>query len=373
METGSNISVTNASCPPIVKADTNGVLASIYIPPEGCEFPPGLVPGFRQNGEKIVWGCGRGSDRDQRNTPAVQRQYVEARIAAMQGKNGRYGGFLCDTDTSGRKVAWINRPAARLLTEHLQPGDSIVVHKMDRISRTMQETPRLLAWLSLNEIDLYVCDQGGQAIDYVGATAKFMIHVTAATAQLYSDLNSERVKDVVEYRKANNLPWYGSPRFGWGRRPTQEITAFGRKRLAWEYYPHEKERSDIRWMYERYYKDGWPISKIHDVLKKQRWLRASGKPWATTSKTGAPTRSLIWSAIKYLRWQIETYGQENWDDWTFTLAKVKGNSGGIKHRRPSVSGPSSSDGALREPVASLDVPLFPDQPRSRIASEGTGE
>ena len=283
MGTINRVRTTDSSRTPVESTDTRGApLSAMYHPPKGCAMPLALIDAdFRKGGESIVWGYGRGSDEDQRNTPIVQRQYVEARIEALNGKAGKYGGFFCDEDTSGRKIAWIRRPAARILTELLQAGDSIVVHRLDRIGRSLQDVPRLLAWLNLNKIDLYVCDQGGQAIDYAGANSKFMVHVTAAAAQLYSDLNSERIRETFASLKARNLPWYGRPRFGWGRQPVNHRDANGRTRLRWEYYPCERERAEIRLMVDKYGREGWTLVRIWDDLRRRNCLRADGvKKWA---------------------------------------------------------------------------------------------
>ena len=375
MGTISKVRTTDSSRTPVESTDTRGApLSAMYHPPKGCAMPLALIDAdFRKGGESIVWGYGRGSDEDQRNTPIVQRQYVEARIEALNGKAGKYGGFFCDEDTSGRKIAWIRRPAARILTELLQAGDSIVVHRLDRIGRSLQDVPRLLAWLNLNQIDLYVCDQGGQAIDYAGANSKFMVHVTAAAAQLYSDLNSERIRETFASLKARNLPWYGRPRFGWGRQPVNHRDADGRTRLRWEYYPCERERTEIRWMVDKYGREGWSLNRIWDDLRRRNCLRADGvKKWADRLPCGQRALVPIWSAILYFWAQHAKWGTEAWDDWTIPIRALT-TGRGYKHRRASVSDPSLLGASLRSPVEALDVPLLPDLPRSHSGSEAMGE
>ncbi len=374
MGTINRVQTTNSSRLPVENAGTKGTpLSAMYRPPKGCTMPPALIePDFRKNGESIVWGYGRGSDEDQRNTPIVQCQYVEARIEALNGKAGKYGGFFCDQDTSGRKIAWIRRPAAKILTELLQPGDSIVVHRLDRIGRSLQDVPRLLAWLNLNKIDLYVCDQGGQAIDYAGANSKFLVHVTAAAAQLYSDLNSERIRETFASLKARNLPWYGRPRFGWRRRPINHRDANGRTRLRWDYYPCERERAEIRWMVDKYYREGWTLTRIWDDLLRRNCLRADGvTKWAYRLPCGQRALVPIWSAIQYFGAQCEKWGTEAWDDWTIPIRAQTTSQGRIAYR-VSASVPSVPDVSLRLPVEALDVPLLPDLPRSSTDAEDTG-
>ena len=327
---------------------TNGnPLSAMYNPPIGTTMPEALLDMSILQQRPCIWGYGRASDADQCNTPTVQNAYVKALGATLQGT---WGGFFCDFDVSGWKVPFARRPAARLLLDHMLPGDHLIIHKLDRISRNMKDTPRLMGWLSDNQINLYICDFGGSRVDLTSSVAKFMVNIMGSTSQFYSELMSERVREVALSMKTRGIPYCHRHRYGMHRVPSTG------KRI-WEFVydaAAEAERTQIREWYHKHY----VLRQDFRVLSRDAAARnlcdCDGTPWSGYSARGIIKTFRIDSAVKFLRRMItEGRGDSGWADFTITT-RIRPYEERKKARRALGIAPSACAAALLVPTEALD-------------------
>lgn len=116
---------------------------------------------------------------------STEEQSVEMQTDALE----RAG---CDRvyhdSASGTK--W-DRPGFADLMDHLRPGDSVVVWKLDRLGRTTKELIELMGHFEEMGVEFVSLSDG---IDTTTATGRFFFRVMASFAELERDLISERTR-----------------------------------------------------------------------------------------------------------------------------------------------------------------------------------
>lgn len=140
----------------------------------------------------MKYGYGRVSTADQ--NAELQRQSLE--------KAG------CDAiyvDTVSGGISPRRRPEMKKLLEKLQPGDQLVVWKLDRLSRTMVDMVLFIDELRENGVEFISLTQG---IDTTTSGGRAFIAMTAVFAQFEREQISERVKagQAATGRKGGRRP-----------------------------------------------------------------------------------------------------------------------------------------------------------------------
>ena len=101
------------------------------------------------------------------------------------------------------------RPELEATLQDLQKGDTLVVCKLDRLCRSLQELLNLSSELERRQINLCVLDQ---QLDTSTPAGKLMFHVLGAVAEFERSLAIERTRASVAHRKANGGDVGGRPR-----------------------------------------------------------------------------------------------------------------------------------------------------------------
>jgi len=123
-------------------------------------------------------GYARVSTRDQR--PEAQEERLrEAGCARV----------FTDHGASGTRAS---RPEWDRCLERLEPGDTLVCVKLDRIGRSVRNLVDVMADLGRRDVDLVVLDQ---AIDTSTPGGRLVFHVLAAIAEFERELIVERTRD----------------------------------------------------------------------------------------------------------------------------------------------------------------------------------
>lgn len=84
-----------------------------------------------------------------------------------------------------------NRPALQAANRALRPGDILVVWKLDRLGRSLQDLMGILGELERRDIGFTSLSDG---IDTTTAAGKLLFHITGAVAEFERCLVSERTK-----------------------------------------------------------------------------------------------------------------------------------------------------------------------------------
>lgn len=98
---------------------------------------------------------------------------------------------------SSRKA---QRPQLAAALAALQPGDTLVIVRLDRLARSLRELLEITANLEERGIALKVLTQG---IDTSTPTGRLLFGMLGAIAQFERDLSAERLAESIRHRKVN--------------------------------------------------------------------------------------------------------------------------------------------------------------------------
>lgn len=90
------------------------------------------------------------------------------------------------------------RPEGSKLLSIVQPGDMILLYKLERAFRNVSDGSAVIKWLTLKPVRIVVLDMGG-TLDSGTAAGMLGIHSMLATAEFFSHNAGERVKDAQDY------------------------------------------------------------------------------------------------------------------------------------------------------------------------------
>lgn len=100
-----------------------------------------------------------------------------------------------ETISSGKK----DRPVLAKVMRELQPGDTLVICKLDRWARSLKELLVMAAELQERGVALHVLDQ---AIDTSTPTGRLMFQVLGAVAEFERELGIQRSRESIAHRRA---------------------------------------------------------------------------------------------------------------------------------------------------------------------------
>ena len=118
------------------------------------------------------------------------------------------------------------RPQLDAALQFLCEGDTLCVHRLDRLARSTTDLLRIVDLLEAKAVGLRILDFGGSEVDTRSATGRLIITVFAALGQWECDLMKSRQRAGIE--RAKSLGRYK------GRAPTARAKLPEMERLAAE-------------------------------------------------------------------------------------------------------------------------------------------
>ena len=91
--------------------------------------------------------------------------------------------------------AYKERPELNRLLENLRPGDTLIVYKLDRLGRTIEQLIKMVNSLNDNNINFISVQDN---IDTTTSHGKFIFHIFCAMAEMERNLIRERTKAGLE-------------------------------------------------------------------------------------------------------------------------------------------------------------------------------
>lgn len=219
-----------------------------------------------------VYGYGRHSTDKQGLTEEAQRAKVEAYIQ-LHLPNQQYGGWMYDTAVSGGKPLF-ERPKGRELWALVQPGDHVVVAKLDRAFRRTIDGLRSLEMLEAKKVFIQSADR---QLDTSTAIGRAAVTITLAFAQLDRDQASERTRDAMEVKRKAGLPTDGTAPIGWAK------VGIGKKS---RFVPCQEER-DQALLIVGLRAVGWSYEDLVERLRRDSVRRPNGYRWNRNSARAA--------------------------------------------------------------------------------------
>lgn len=160
-----------------------------------------------------TWGYGRASTAAQVGSPETQKAIIRdyCRRAGLELPDDH---FFIDPATSG-KVPIGERPAGSKLLANLKRGDSIVVARLDRLSRSITNFARILETIENMGVSLHICDIPGGALDPNNHIGRLLITILCAFADYERRLNSVRVQEGNAELRAEGHKFGPNARYGY--------------------------------------------------------------------------------------------------------------------------------------------------------------
>jgi putative DNA-invertase from lambdoid prophage Rac len=159
-----------------------------------------------------VFGYVRVSTSEQANNGEsldTQRQQITG-YAMMKGEP--VTAFFVEAGVSG-SVPLADRPEGQRLLATVQPGDMVVVSKLDRMFRSASDALGTLEELKEQGISLHMIDLGGDVCG--NGISKLVFTILSAVAENERERIRERIRDVKRHMAHMGLYNGGKRPFGW--------------------------------------------------------------------------------------------------------------------------------------------------------------
>lgn len=160
-----------------------------------------------------MFGYGRHSTHKQELTEDVQRERCEDYFHRLLASKGvQWGGFYYDAAVSAGRMPFAERPQGRLLFHAAQPGDHVIMTRLDRCFRSVLDGVSVMEQLEKRGVFFHSLDYN---IDTSTPVGRYVRNILLAGAELERDLARERTNEVYAYLQANDLPYTKMPPMGW--------------------------------------------------------------------------------------------------------------------------------------------------------------
>lgn len=157
-----------------------------------------------------VWGYVRVSTDEQENSVQNQQDKIQD-YARKEGVD--IAGVFVDEDVTAA-IPLRNRPQGRMLWDALDPGDTVVFNRVDRVFRSVCDAADTAKTWQERGVRCVILDLG---IDLATPAGRLFFHQLASFAEFERALIGQRTKETAAFLKRHGRP-YGSARpFGWRR------------------------------------------------------------------------------------------------------------------------------------------------------------
>jgi len=158
-----------------------------------------------------VYGYIRASTDKQIASPETQRQIIEDYAKRIGRSIDR---FFIDPATSGKKRLH-DRNAGRELMATVRSRDTVIVARLDRLSRSFIGFAQILdSWTKL-KVGIHLCDMPGGHFDPDNPMSEMMIGILIVFANYERRLISQRTKEGLQARKQRGEKYCRWPEYGW--------------------------------------------------------------------------------------------------------------------------------------------------------------
>ena len=210
----------------------------------------------------MIYGYGRHSTLGQSLTESAQRSAVDAYCAAYLQAPACHQ-WLYDAATSGGTEIF-ERPEGRRLWALAQPGDHIVVAKLDRAFRNTLDGLRIMELLDSKGVFFHCV---AAKVDTFTAQGRVVLTVLLGFAQFEREQAAERTKEALAVKRDAGLPYGPHAPYGWKK--------VGRKSES-RYAPDMAERDQCHQIVG-FRAGGYSWERITELMRPLR--RTNGREW----------------------------------------------------------------------------------------------
>ena len=146
------------------------------------------------------------------NSLTMQRETCAAYVASQRYRGWVDIGRLYDD--GGHSGSGLERPALAALMHDIEAGeiDTVVVYKIDRLTRSLLDFVRLMEMFDRRNIALVSVSQAFDTSDSMG---RMILNVLLTFSQFERELIAERVRDSIRTRKRHGRVHGGMAPFGY--------------------------------------------------------------------------------------------------------------------------------------------------------------
>ena len=147
-------------------------------------------------------------DRQDSDMPSVEVQGQACRAYIEAHRHEHWQAIEPVYEDSGYSGGDLNRPALRQLLDDMQSDkiDIVLVHRLDRLSRSVQDLCALLPLFTIPGIRLVSM---GKPLDTATPEGRLNLHLLTSFAQFERELIGERTREKLTATRANGL-WQGN-------------------------------------------------------------------------------------------------------------------------------------------------------------------
>jgi DNA invertase Pin-like site-specific DNA recombinase len=186
-----------------------------------------------------VYGYIRASTDKQIASPDTQKQIIEDYARRIGKTVDRY---FVDPATSGKKKLH-DREAGRELMSIMRSRDTVIVARLDRLSRSFVGFAHILeAWTKL-KVGIHLCDMPGGHFDSDNPMSEMMVGILIVFANYERRLISQRTKEGLQARKQRGEKYTRWAEYGsrWEKRFDSQLNKHVEVMV-----PDEPERAVLR-------------------------------------------------------------------------------------------------------------------------------
>ena len=173
--------------------------------------------------------------------PSQEQRITKYYDNNLKKEGVKFAGVLNDgRNISAFKVPFWTRPAGREILSKINKGDHIILDKVDRIWRSLEDFVNLMKRFNEMEITVHIVNFLGSTIQNNTPMGKFMLQQFVLMGELESTIKSERIREALHVlkKKGQSTGYHVPP----GCR-VRKHKAVGSKKMISTLYWSEKERS----------------------------------------------------------------------------------------------------------------------------------
>jgi len=193
----------------------------------------------------------------------AQEQKIKSFVASQD--NWKIIKVYSDAGYSG---ATLNRPKIQQLISDLKKEkiDIVLVYKIDRLTRSPKDFYQLIEFFEQSKIDFISITE---RFDTSTPAGRLLRNIMLTFSQFERELTSERTKDKLLERAKKGMANGG-------------LTPYGYMKQNKKLIPHQKEKEEIKSIFERYL-ETQSLSAVYKFLKDKEVKNHSGKNFSKTN------------------------------------------------------------------------------------------
>jgi len=221
------------------------------------------------------------------NSLEAQREAAEAYIVSQQAEG--WQALTQRYDDGGYTGATLERPALKRLLRDIDGGgvDSVVVHKVDRLTRSLLDFARMMEKFEQRGVNLVSVTQ---PLNTTTSLGRLTLHILLSFAEFERELIAERTRDKMGAARRKGKWVGGVPVLGY------DVDAGGGRLVV-----NQAEAQQVRTIFQLYAERGCLAPVLEQIQSRQwrtkQWVSRAGRQYEGQPFSRARLRHLLSNII----------------------------------------------------------------------------